>query len=75
MQTYEKPPLGVSPHWFVYPKRIIEISEAITRTTEFAYKYTATRNSKESYKVIRQWAIEIAGLAEIMVDVEGLKDG
>ena len=71
----EKPPLGVSPHWIVYPKRIIDLSEAITRCTEFAYKHTSTRHAKEDYQTIHQWAVEIAGLAEIMIDIEDVKHG
>ena len=28
---YEKPPIGVSPYWYVQQRRIKDLSEAITR--------------------------------------------
>lgn len=72
----EKPPLGVAPWWLVYPKRIIDLSEAITRYTEFSLKHTSTRKSKEDYMEIHQWAMEIAKMAETMILLsEDMKDG
>lgn len=71
----EKPPLGVAPHWFVYPKRIIDLSEAITRYADYSYKHTSTRHTKEDYVMIYQWAWEIARLAEIMANMEESDDG
>lgn len=72
----EKPPLGVAPFWFVYPKRIIELSKAITRYAEFSLKHTLIRKSKEDYLEIRRWAIEIVKMAETMILLsEEMKDG
>lgn len=63
----EKPPIGVSPWWFIYPKRVIELSEAISRYAEFSLKHTLVRKTKEDYKAIRQWAMEIEKIAETMI--------
>ena len=64
---YIKPPIGVSPYWFTYPKRVIELSKAITRHAEFSLEHTLVRKTKEDYKAIHQWATEIAKLADVMI--------
>lgn len=72
----EKPPLGVNPWWFVYPERVIELSEAITRYAEFSAKRTLIRNTTADYKLIYQWAMEIEKIAETMIAIgEGMQDG
>ena len=71
----EKPPLGVSPWWFIYPKRVIELSEAITRYADFSSKRTLIRNTVADYKMIHQWALEIAEIAKTMVLMGDEKDG
>ena len=76
MMPNEKPPLGVSPWWFVYPKRVIELSEAISRYTEYSLKHTLTRKTKEDYKLIHQWATEIEKMAETIIHMqEDIQDG
>lgn len=72
----EKPPIGVSPWWFIYPKRVVELSEAITRYAEFSSKHTLIRSTKEDYKLIYQWAMEIAEISKTMILMqEGMEDG
>ena len=66
----EKPPLGVSPHWFVYPRRIQDLAEAVVRTVQYCISNTATKKTKGYYKMIAQWATEIARLAELLAEVE-----
>ena len=71
----EKPPIGVNPWWFIYPKRVIDLSEAITRYANYSFKHSLVRRTKEDYKVIYQWAMEIAKIAETMVLMsEGMTD-
>ncbi len=50
---YEKPPIGVSPYWYVYQCRIKDLSEVITRYAEY-------KLFNEQYaKLIKQWGNEI----------------
>ncbi len=70
----EKPPIGVSPWWFIYPKRVIELSEAISRYADFASKRTLFAHSTNDYKLIYQWAMEIAHIAETMAAMGGMQD-
>lgn len=35
MNDWIKPPLGVSPHWYIYNKRIKELCDAITKYSDF----------------------------------------
>ena len=67
MSEYINPPIGVSPHWFVYNKRITELSEAITRYAKFTMEYNACRNSIYDYEIISKWAAEIKMLAEMEI--------
>ena len=69
MSEWIKPPIGVSPHWYVYNKRIKEVSEAITRYAEFALKHDAVRDSLEDYKLIAKWAMELKLLAETEIQL------
>ena len=72
----EKPPIGVSPWWFIYPKRVVELSEAITRYAEFSREHTLVRSAKEDYKMIYQWALEIAEISKTMILMAGgMEDG
>ena len=72
----EIPPLGVRPWWFIYPKRVVELSESITRYAEFSQKHTLIRSTKEDYKMIHQWALEIAEISKTMILMsEGMEDG
>ena len=65
MSEYIKPPLGVSPHWYVYNKRIEELSNAITRYTDFIMRYNNIKDGRDYYNAIAEWANEIKMLAEI----------
>lgn len=69
MSEYIKPPLGVSPHWYVYNKRIEELSNAITRYTEFIMRYNNIKDGRDYYKAIARWANEIQMLAEIEIQL------
>ena len=66
----EKPPLGVSPNWVVYSRRIESLANAILQWVRYSIKYHATRRTKEDYKLISTWAMEIARLAELMAELE-----
>lgn len=65
-----KPPLGVSPHWFVYLKRITELHEAIGRYIAHIENNRSIENHTQHYKVIAQWAEEIKALALLMAELE-----
>lgn len=69
MNDYIKPPIGVSPHWFVYNKRIKELSNAITRYTDFIMRYNNIQDGRDCYNVISEWANEIKMLAEIEIQL------
>lgn len=69
MSEYIKPPLGVSPHWYVYNKRIEELSNAITRYTEFIMRYNNIKDVRDNYNAIAAWANEIKMLAEIEIQL------
>lgn len=76
MAEYQRPPIGVAPWWFHYPKRVVELSEAITRYAEFSAKRTLIRNTAADYKLMRQWAVEIEKISEAMILVaEGYDNG
>lgn len=67
MSGFIKPPLGVSPHWFVYNKRITELSEAITRYSNFIMRYDNVKDGRHYYELIAKWATEIKTLAEMEI--------
>ena len=69
MSTYPKPPLGVSPHWFVHRKRIEELNEAISRYLEYAKE--SQKAVESSYLLIANWAKEIQCLALLEADLYG----
>ncbi|MEA4933084.1 MAG: hypothetical protein VB071_05775 [Lawsonibacter sp.] len=52
MKTYEKPPLGVAPHWFLYRVRMRDLTEAISRSGPY-------------YEAIEKWSEELKTLAEL----------
>lgn len=62
--NFIKPPLGVSPHWWVYNRRIKDLSEAITRYADFTGDHNHTLDVKEYYELMAKWATEIKLLAE-----------
>ena len=63
MAKYIKPPLGVSPHWFVYRTRIKELNEAISRYLEYIEENQLIAETKQMYEQIAEWAKEIQALA------------
>lgn len=65
-----KPPIGVAPHWFVYRKRIEELSDAIRRYIDHISKNYATENHAPHYAVIAEWAKEIETLASLEAELE-----
>ena len=67
MSDWIKPPLGVSPHWYIYNKRIKELCEAITRYSDFIMHYSDVQDEREYYELISKWATEIKMLAEIEI--------
>lgn len=69
MSEYIKPPIGVSPHWYVYNKRIEELSNAITRYTDFIMRYNNIKDGRDNYNAIAEWANEIKMLAEIEIQL------
>jgi hypothetical protein len=64
-----KPPLGVSPHWFVYLKRIRELNEAIGRYIEHVESNRHIEYPSQYYMAIAQWAHEIEGLALLEAEI------
>lgn len=59
----EKPPLGVAPHWYTYPKRMKELNEAIGNYIDFAYQHKATANQEQLFFAIAKWCEELQTLA------------
>ena len=66
-----KPPLGVSPHWFVYRQRIDELNKAIARYLEHIKKVQYTAELRQEYEAIAEWAKEIQYLALLEADLYG----
>ena len=69
MAEWIKPPIGVSPHWFVYRQRIEELNGAITRYLEHIEKKQYTQDLKQEYEAIAEWAKEIQHLALLEADL------
>lgn len=67
--TYNQPPLGVSPSWFVIPHRIKELADAISRYTE----HERICKDKEVSSVIRQWAVEIENHCDTLDKIQDVK--
>lgn len=67
MSEFIKPPIGVSPHWYIHNKRIKELSEAITRYADFIMRYVNVKDERDYYKSIAKWADEIKMLAEMEI--------
>jgi hypothetical protein len=70
MAEHNKPPLGASPHWFVYRQRIKELSDAIGRHIEYIEQRQHTANRSAYYRAIAQWAKEIEILALLEAEIE-----
>ena len=67
MSEFIKPPLGVSPHWYIHNKRIKELSEAITRYSDFIMLYQNIQDERHYYELIAKWATEIKMLSEMEI--------
>ena len=61
--TLNKPPLGVSPHWFVLPKRMAELHDAIGRWLDYLTTHQTTEYAAQGYECVAQWAEELKSLA------------
>ena len=70
IEANPKPPIGVSPYWYVYPKRILELVEAIERRVDFAIENCTIRDVTQDYRLIAKWATELAKLAEFEAEME-----
>ena len=70
-----KPPLGTAPHWFVYNRRMQELSNAIQRHLEHIEKYNCIENAEQYYKAISSWAKEIVVLASLEAEFEKNHEG
>ena len=69
MSNNVKPPIGVSPHWYVHNKRIEELSKAITRYTTFIMEHSNTLDGADYYECIAKWADEIKMLSLIEIQL------
>ena len=69
MSEWIKPPIGVSPHWYIYNKRIKELSEAITRYSDFIMRGINIQDVRKYYEFISKLATEIKMLAEIEISL------
>lgn len=65
-----KPPLGVSPSWFIHSKRITELNEAIGRYIEHIKSHQHIEQHSQYYKAIALWAKEIESLALLEAELE-----
>lgn len=54
-EKYKKPPLGTCPSWYVIPKRIKELSDAISRFTE----HERIGKDEEVTSAIREWMLRL----------------
>ena len=68
-----KPPLGVSPAWFVYPQRIKELHAAMGRYIEHAEKCRFAKSNVNNYNIIAKWAREIECLALLTAKQEEIE--
>lgn len=69
-QVVKKPPLGVSPGWFIHPKRIEELNEAIGRYIKHIKENQHIETHSQHYKIIALWAREIESLALLEAELE-----
>lgn len=66
----QKPPLGAGPSWYVLPKRIKELSDAIGRYTECE---RMTKDKKVT-GLIKEWATEIIRHCETIDRIQELRE-
>ena len=70
MMEYPKPPIGVSPHWFVHHKRMEELNDAIGRYLAHIKSIHHMGYTKQCFEVIAQWAKELERLATLEMELE-----
>lgn len=65
-----KPPLGVSPHWFVNRERMQELCDAIGRYIEYIEANHHIERIDQYYTAIANWARELEALALLEAELE-----
>ncbi len=71
--SYIKAPIGVAPFWYVYPKRMQELSEAIKRYVDDTMKNHAILSVEEiasRLELIRKWSNELILITKCYEKVE-----
>jgi hypothetical protein len=66
----DKLPIGVSPSWYVIPKRNKELAEAILRYINFDIEHNSTRNTKEDLELIIKWSTELKMNCETLLAIK-----
>lgn len=56
-----KPPLGVSPHWYVYHQRMIELAACVFRHLEYISQHRSEDHAQR-YESIAHWSEELKTL-------------
>ena len=70
------PPIGASPHGYVYMKRIKDLQEAIGRYVTHIEQMRDIEDPSECYALISRWAKEIEDLSLLQIKlVEAEKRG
>ncbi len=67
---YKKPPIGVSPSRFVIPRRIKELSDAISR---YSAHYRICHD-KSVTNLIREWATEIICQCDTIDKIQDIRE-
>ena len=68
-----KPPLGVSPHWFVYRSRMKELNEAIARYLEYIENHCHIRDMAPYHKAVAIWSRELEQLALLEAEITDME--
>ena len=68
-----KPPLGVSPHWFVYHKRMTELCDTIARYLAFIGDNQHIINHAQYYQAIAMWSKELEQLALLEAEIRNME--
>lgn len=73
MSDNNKPPLGVSPHWFVFPERMGELNQAIERFLQYAREHRSAECTAQKYDCIALWAEELKALASLEAKLQRME--
>jgi len=65
----DRPPIGVSPHWFVYNQRMQELTETIYNYLQYIYQHENMLRTKDNYLMIAQWSEELKSLALLEAEI------